>query len=69
MAINKKFKILLSEIYRVPNTSENFLAIFAQKMGFANSLNYSMIVLGTHQKLDLLKMSYHQNTEKIWIFI
>ena len=37
--------------------------IFAQKMGFVNSLNYSVIILRTDQNLDLLKMSQHQNKE------
>ena len=69
MAINKKFKILLSEIYRVPNTSEKNWEFFAQKMGFVNSLNYFMIILGTDQNLDLLKMSHHQNTEFFWLLV
>ena len=46
VAINRKFNIFLSEIYRVPNTSEKN-EIFVKKMGFVNSLNYSMIILGT----------------------
>ena len=33
-------------------------------MGFVNSLNYSMIGLGTDENLDLLKMSQHQNKER-----
>ena len=63
VAINMKFKILLSELFRVPNTSKKVLEIFAQKVGYVNSLNYSMIILGTDQNLDLSKMSQHQNTE------
>ena len=63
-AMNKKFKILLSEIYRVPVTSEKNLGeMFAQKMGFVNCLKYSMISLGADHNLDLSKMSQHQNTE------
>ena len=48
-------KMLLSEIYRVPNTSEIFLEIFAQKMRLVNSMNYSMIISGNRQNLDLQK--------------
>ena len=44
-------------MYRVPSTSEkNFLEIFAQKIGFVNSLNYSMIILVIDQNLDLFKI-------------
>ena len=44
---------------------KKILEIFAQKMVFIDSLNYSMIILGTDQNLDLLKMSQHQTTEKV----
>ena len=60
VAINKEFKILLSEIYRVPNISEKKIGeIFAQKTGFVNSLDYSVIILGTDKNLDLIKMSHY----------
>ena len=40
VTINKKYKILSSEICRVPKTSEKeFLEICAHKMRFVNSLN------------------------------
>ena len=53
VAINKKYKILSLEIYRVPNISEKeFLDIFVQKMGFVNLLN-SMIILETGQNLHI----------------
>ena len=44
---------------------KSFFGIFVQKMGFVNSLNYSIIILGTDQNLDLLKMSQHHNTENV----
>ena len=43
-----------------------FLEIFAQKMKFINLLNYSMVILGTYQDLDFLKMSQDENTENVW---
>ena len=61
VAIYKEHKVLLSETYRVPNTSENFLDFFAQKMSLVNTLSYSMLMLGTDQKLDLLNLSQHQS--------
>ena len=69
VAINEKLKILLFEIFRFPITGKNILEIFAQKMGFVNSLNYSMIILGTDQNLDLLKMSQHKIQNNFWILV
>ena len=47
-------KIILLEIYTVPNTSKNIFRNPCTKMEFVNSLNYS-ITLGTDQTFDLLK--------------
>ena len=57
----KEFQILVKNFFGNFCTENHICSL--------NSLNYSMIVLGTDQSLDLLKLSQHQNAEKFWIFV
>ena len=61
VAIKNKFKFFYQKYIAFQIL---FLEITAQKMRFANSFNYSVIMFGTDQNLNHLRISQHQNTDK-----
>ena len=59
-----KSKLIIGEIYRIPNTCEaDFLSDYQIIMNKIKSENKKLII-GTDQNLDLIKYDIHPNTSK-----